>query len=87
MDLSQISPLRLSQQSMLSHIHHNYAVYKPRDPFLTRHKIIMMEMTDISFISHTPEPLKGSKSARDDRKQNLLLKMKNDVKATVCVLK
>ena len=44
----------------------NFAFYKLRDHFLTRHKIIMMKMTDISFISHTPEPLKGSKSARDE---------------------
>ena len=34
----------------------NFAFYKLRDHFLTRHKIIMMKMTDISFISHTPEP-------------------------------
>ena len=58
----------------LSHIHHNYAFYKLRDHFLTRHKIIMMKMTDTSFISHTPEPLKGSKSARDECKQNFLFK-------------
>ena len=34
----------------------------------------MVKMTDISFISHTPEPLKGSKSVGDEcrPKQNLL---------------
>ena len=42
--------LRLSQKASLSDIHHNYAFYKLRDHFLTRRKIIMMKMTDISFI-------------------------------------
>ena len=36
--------------------------------------MIMMKMTDISFISHTPEPIKESKSVRDECKQNLLFK-------------
>ena len=31
-------------------------------------------MTDILFISQTPEPLKGSKSARDECKQTLLFR-------------
>ena len=34
----------------------------------------MVKMTDISFISHNPEPLKGSKSVRDECKQNCLPK-------------
>ena len=54
--------------------HHNYAFYKLRDHFLTKQKIIMMKMTDISLIPHTPEPIKGSKSVRDECKQNLLFK-------------
>ena len=36
--------------------------------------MIMMKMADISFISHTPEPPKESKSAKDECKQNLLFK-------------
>ena len=28
--------------------------------------MIMVKLTDISFISHTPEPLKGPKSVRDE---------------------
>ena len=47
--------LKLSQLTRLSHTITIMHFYKLRDHFLTRHKTKMVEMTDITFISHTPE--------------------------------
>ena len=71
--------LGLSQKTRLSHIHYTYTLNRLRHHLLARNRILKIKMTDTTFISHITGPKKGSKSARDECKQNLLLNERQNV--------